>query len=1469
MAPVVSAVTNFLLVVFGGTSAAATVAAMVAANAIVYIGGNLLLMKVSQALGPKVPRATSRPPDVEYSDTVAPRRVVYGENNISGMNFIPAIVTGSKGEYLHQVLALVGHEVNAINTVYFNDEALTLDGSGNVTAGSFVGKASVRKYTGTSTQTVDSILNAAITEWDSDHRGRGIAYLALRYTFDQEVYRNGKPDVTCIVQGKKCYDPRLDTSPGANPTNATYAAYTTNPALCLADYLMASYGLSEEGSRVDWASVVTAANICDENVAIPGSTTQKRYTCNLVLEATAEFENNIQALTQAMMGACYYSGGKWRMAAGAWSSSAFSITEDDIVGQVTVQTAQSRKREGYYNAVRGQFVDKDRNYQPVEFEPILNSTYESEDGERIYTEVAFPACNNQYEAQRNAIILSRQSRRQKTVQVVCSLNAYKIRPFETGTVTIAEVGWTNQTVRCIGWKFRPEPAIELTLIEASSTDYSDPSTGTYVTPASVVVSDPATYSPGSPQSFTATQEIESILLSWAAPSNSVPGILYRVFQYTASTPFSSATQIYEGADTQLRVPRTDTATRYFWVQSYYGVTGGTSDPTPSGAGLSSSGKIATLNGYLTNEATLVPADSSGTVSSYADAVGLFKLFSGPTDVTASTTFAIVSEVNCDGDLNTAANTPVSGQPIGYYRVTSLTADSGQFTMSATYGGVTITKVFTVGKAKAGQDGSGTSAVSIILSRTAVQLTAYADGSVPSYADASGQLTVYSGATDVTASATLSASASSGVTGTINTATNTPVSGEPKGYYRITAMSGDVGSLTFTVLYNAVTYTATFSASKNKVGYEIVGSLPTTNLFEGRIVFLTTDDKLYRYTGSAWTAAVSGADITAGTLQTAAFASSIEPVTIVSSVPGTKSTNSIFNTSDGKLYRWNGSAYVATVASTDISGTISDAQIAAVAAAKVTGQLSDSQLAAIAAAKLTGQIVGTQITDGAISTAKIAAGAITSNEIAANTITAADIAAGTITATELSAGSVTTAKIAAGAVTANEIAAATITGAKIAANTITASNIAADTITAGQIAAGAISTDELAANAVTSTKIAVGDFSVQAKNPGFEDGNVGWILEGNWSINYNASIARSGFWYASSTFTSPAAMRNSQLVATNPGEVFYVEAWIKYSSASGLGSYVRLTGLNASGVEVSNQAGNAVAVGNTSYTKSSGTFTVPAGVFSVKVEVVSDITGGTCYVDDVRMIRASNSVLIEDGAVIAAKVAASAITADKISAGAVTAAKISVTNLAAISADLGSITAGTIVLPSGGFIRSGQTAYNTGTGFYIGNDSGTPRFSFGNPSGKNIRWDGLDLTVNGGIILTGSVAANAITASATDLPSDVTLTSANSGVDNTLSTITITATGSTNMLIRCDLTFKFTLASGALINIYKIYRGATLLVDIPITSLASGGTYRVPLQYMDTPSAGSTTYYIKVEPTLGGSTTYIYEDIISVVTEFKR
>ena len=112
--------------------------------------------------------------------------------------------------------------------------------------------------------------------------------------------------------------------------------------------------------------------------------------------------------------------------------------------------------------------------------------------------------------------------------------------------------------------------------------------------------------------------------------------------------------------------------------------------------------------------------------------------------------------------------------------------------------------------------------------------------------------------------------------------------------------------------------------------------------------------------------VSGTKLAASAIDATKFASSIEPVTIVSSVPGTKSTSSIFNTTDGKLYRWNGTAYITTTPTSDLSGFVQAAQIQA--------------------------------------------NSITASQIASDTITAGQIAAGAITASEIAAGAITTDKL---------------------------------------------------------------------------------------------------------------------------------------------------------------------------------------------------------------------------------------------------------------------------------------------------------------------------------------------------------------------------------------------------------------------------------------------------------------------------
>ena len=456
------------------------------------IGTSIALQKVSELLlgKPKVPR---RAQDVEYNGTVEPRRIIYGKMRVSGLNVIPPLTSGNKNKFLHQVLAVAGHEVNSITTVWFNQDAVGTIGSvtgsdndGLVSTGAYANKAWVRRYKGTDAQTSDYKLTTAFSQWTVNHRGRGVAYLALTYEFDTKVYTTGRPAVTCLVEGKKVYDPRLDSTQTAiggsgshRYDDASTFAYSTNPALCLADYLMSQrVGLGESPANIDWATVADAADVCDENVSIPngsgGTTTQKRYTCNTVLVATDNFADNIQILAQAMMGSCFYSGGKWRIHAGAWSASAFTLTNDDLIeGGIEVTTALPFNEK--YNAVRGRFINADQNYQLLEFPAVVSDTYAIADEGTFYREVEWPSTTNVYEAQRNAKLVLRQSRNNQKATVRCGMSAWKIRPFETGTVTFSELGWTNKTVRCESWKFDPQGFVELVLREDSADSWGDPS----------------------------------------------------------------------------------------------------------------------------------------------------------------------------------------------------------------------------------------------------------------------------------------------------------------------------------------------------------------------------------------------------------------------------------------------------------------------------------------------------------------------------------------------------------------------------------------------------------------------------------------------------------------------------------------------------------------------------------------------------------------------------------------------------------------------------------------------------------------------------------------------------------------------------------------------------------------------------------------------------------------------------------
>lgn len=296
-------------------------------------------------------------------------------------------------------------------------------------------------------------------------------------------------------------------------------------------------------------------------------------------------------------------------------------------------------------------------------------------------------------------------------------------------------------------------------------------------------------------------------------------------------------------------------------------------------------------------------------------------------------------------------------------------------------------------------------------------------------------------------------------------------------------------------------------------------ITTTKLADGAITTAKIGDAQVGTTkladSSITTAKIGDSAITTtkladGSISAVKFSTGIEPVSVVTSLPspiGYTGPSVVYNSTDGKLYRYSGGAWVATTPTSDLTGTITTTQItdnaittAKIAANAVTasqiaantitaaqiasdtitagqiaaGAITSSELAAgaVVAGKIAaGTIVAADIASATITGDRLAANTITASQIASDTITAAQIAAGAITSSELAAGAVVAGKIAAGTIVAADIAASTITGDKIAAATITGSNIAADTITASQIAAGAISASELAAGAVTAGKIA--------------------------------------------------------------------------------------------------------------------------------------------------------------------------------------------------------------------------------------------------------------------------------------------------------------------------------------------------------------------------------------------------------------
>jgi len=549
------------------------------------VAGSVVAAKKLFAIDlPKVDTDSSRQQTVR--STIEAQKVIYGEALVSGpISYIG--LKGTNNEDLYQVITLAGHEVEAITDIHFDNQVISNSAinSGNANGGAvgsgiFSGYATINKHLGLATETADPLLVAAFTDYTSAHRGDGLAYLAMKWVFNEdsaETWNKYSPqNVKAIVKGKKVYDPRLDVAAGNdagdNPTNASYIEYQTNPVNCLIDYLIdTDYGMSITADKIDWAAAVTAADGCDVSVTVPNGT-ESRFTCNGVIFATDSHKKNISKILSSMNGTLVYSNGKYVIKAGIYYAPTETLNEDDLTGAISVKT--SFERSDRFNTIKGLFIDPSQNHKSSEFPLVqLADAVTRDNGEVLEKEIALNMTNTSFMAQRLSNKLIQLTDQQKIVNFPANLSAMRITVGDRVQVSVDELSWTNKVFECVAWTFSDEGGVNLTLREDSSTSYADPAVGAYSTiSATGDIADGFRGVP-SPSGLSVTAGLKNNELNWVNPPN--PSDYQTIFVYASPNGnFSSAVKIGETDGTQFIHDASNAAdsvapadVRYYWVRA--------------------------------------------------------------------------------------------------------------------------------------------------------------------------------------------------------------------------------------------------------------------------------------------------------------------------------------------------------------------------------------------------------------------------------------------------------------------------------------------------------------------------------------------------------------------------------------------------------------------------------------------------------------------------------------------------------------------------------------------------------------------------------------------------------------------------------------------------------------------------------------------------------------------------------------
>jgi len=427
--------------------------------------------------------------------------VIYGTRKVGG-NVVFLETSGTDNEFLYMALVLSEGEIHDITKIFINDNEVTWSGdiadNTQITVASsdanfFDSTDSVSLITcephfGSDSQSASSLLSG-LSSWTSNHRLRGLAYLAIKFKWNTDKF-GSLPTVNAIVEGKKIYNPNLDSTitggSGSHraDTSSTWE-YSDNPVYQLLDYLRDTrFGMSIPNSYFDsnFADWQVAGDVCDTNITpYSGASQIDLMDSHTVVDTSKKAIDNVKEFVKGCRAFLNFSSGKYKILVESSGSASITLTEDNILGGITVS---SKNKNSRYNRVIVNWINPTKNFQSdtAQFPPVdetgiatadQHATMKTADGGLLLEgRFDFPMFTSPYQAQEMAEIILRRSRSSLDVTLKADATALELSIGDIVNITHATPGFSAKPFRVQGMSINADHTIGLQLSEHQDSYYT-------------------------------------------------------------------------------------------------------------------------------------------------------------------------------------------------------------------------------------------------------------------------------------------------------------------------------------------------------------------------------------------------------------------------------------------------------------------------------------------------------------------------------------------------------------------------------------------------------------------------------------------------------------------------------------------------------------------------------------------------------------------------------------------------------------------------------------------------------------------------------------------------------------------------------------------------------------------------------------------------------------------------------------